>query len=416
MATEGPISAPTTAPSVIPGGALSGAIRGAQFEGFMKRLLGGLAGGFAALGAAFAQDSGWNGPVDGDVGMVPAASKLAEEVHFFHNGVLMPIITVISIFVLLLLLWVVFRYNVKRNPEPQKFSHNTLIEVVWTGIPILILLVIAFFSFDLLYKEDVIPDGKQTVARGDGATDVFTVANDFPPSRLAAAPKHVQVFKGSAAGAKGLIHGRDYTIDGLGTPSLAIKFKTAPSAGESVVVRVGRSLVGAGEKREIAMAPTMTLKAIGYQWGWSYAYPDFGDFEFASNMLPEEKTTPELYRFEVDNRIVLPVGETIRVVTTARDVIHAFALPNFAIKIDAVPGRLNETWFKADREGVFYGQCSEICGVRHSAMPIAVEVVSRPKFEAWIDSQRALAGLEPMFAPAGSKFADAVVVSDTAAQ
>ncbi len=124
-------------------------------------------------------------------------------------------------------------------------------------------------------------------------------------------------------------------------------------------------------------------------------------------MLPKEKTTPELYRFAVDNRIVVPVGETIRVVTTARDVIHAFGLPNFAIKIDAVPGRLNETWFKSDREGVFYGQCSEICGVRHSAMPIAVEVVSRPKFQAWVDSQRALAGLDPMFNADAAKFADA---------
>ncbi|HBK90861.1 MAG TPA: hypothetical protein DDZ68_04225 [Parvularcula sp.] len=160
----------------------------------------------------------------------------------------------------------------------------------------------------------------------------------------------------------------------------------------------------------------MTLKVVGYQWGWSYSYPDFGDFEFASNMLPEEKTTPELYRFEVDNRVVVPVGETIRVVTTARDVIHSFALPNMAIKVDAVPGRLNETWFKADREGVFYGQCSEICGVRHSAMPIAVEVVSRPKFEAWVDSQRALAGMAPMFGADLGKFAAAPAADAAAAQ
>ncbi len=382
----------------------------------MKRLLGGFIGGAAAFGAAFAQDSGWNGPTDGDIGMLPAASKLAEEVHFFHNGILMPIITIISVFVLALLLWVVFRYNVKSNPEPRKFSHNTLVEVIWTGVPILILLVIAFFSFDLLYKEDVIPDGKQIVAKADGATTDFPFANDFPPSRMAAAPKHVQVFKGNAAGAEGLVHGRDYTLAGLGSSTVAVKFKSAPAAGETVVIRAGRSLVGAGSNREIALAPTMTLKAIGYQWGWSYAYPDFGDFEFASNMLPEEKTTPELYRFEVDNRVVLPVGETIRVVTTARDVIHAFALPNFAIKVDAVPGRLNETWFKADREGVYYGQCSEICGVRHSAMPIAVEVVSRPKFEAWIDSQRALAGMDPMFTPAAGKFAAAPAADAAAAQ
>jgi cytochrome c oxidase subunit 2 len=222
---------------------------------------------------------------------------------------------------------------------------------------------------------------------------------------MAAAPKHVQVFKGTSAGAEGLVHGRDYALEGLGTATVAVKFKAPPAAGETVVIRVGRSLVGAGGAKEIALAPTMTLKAVGYQWGWTYAYPDFGDFEFASNMLPEDKTTPELYRFDVDNRIVVPVGETIRIVTTARDVIHAFALPNFAIKIDAVPGRINETWFKADREGVYFGQCSEICGVRHSAMPIAVEVVARPKFEAWVDSQRAQAGLEPMFGTQQEKFA-----------
>ncbi len=378
----------------------------------MKRMIGGTAALAALVSGAFAQSS-WNGPTDGGVGMLPAASKLAEEVHFFHNGVLMPIITFISLFVLALLLWIVFRYNVKSNAAARKFSHNTAIEIVWTGVPILILLAIAFFSFDLLYKEDVVPDGKQVVARGDGVTTDFPFANDFPASRVAAAPKHVQVFKGTAAGAEGLVYGRDYTLAGLGSPTVAVKLNAAPGPNETVVIRAGRSLIGVGAAKEIALAPTMTLKAVGYQWGWSYSYPDFGDFEFASNMLPADKTTPELYRFEVDNRVVLPVGETIRIITTARDVIHAFALPNMAIKIDAVPGRLNETWFKADREGVFYGQCSEICGVRHSAMPIAVEVVSRPKFEAWVDSQRALAGLEPMFNKDAAKFADA---SSAAAQ
>jgi cytochrome c oxidase subunit 2 len=151
----------------------------------------------------------------------------------------------------------------------------------------------------------------------------------------------------------------------------------------------------------------MTLKVNGYQWGWTYSYPDYGDFEFSSNMAAEDQTTPDRYRFEVDNRVVVPVGETIRVTTTARDVIHSWALPNFAIKIDAVPGRINETWFRAEREGVYYGQCSEICGVRHSFMPIAVEVVSRPAFEAWVDGQRALAGLDPMFETNKVKLAQA---------
>jgi len=141
----------------------------------------------------------------------------------------------------------------------------------------------------------------------------------------------------------------------------------------------------------------MTLKVTGSQWYWNYAYPDFGDFDFFSNMLAKDQTTPELYLRAVDNRIVVPVGETVRVTVTARDVIHAWALPAFAIKIDAVPGRINEVWFNADREGIYYGQCSEICGIKHAFMPIAVEVVSRPAFEAWIDSQRALAGMDPLF-------------------
>ena len=356
----------------------------------------GLTAAMSILGVAAAET--YYRPVDGDIAMLPAASKLAEEVHFFHNAILMPIITVISLFVLALLLWVMVRYNSKANPTPKKFSHNTLVEIVWTGIPILILVAIALPSFDLLFKEDIIPDGKQIVASADGSTNVFTFDNDFPPSRMAAADRHVQVFLGSASGVVGLTPGKDYSLEGLGAPKISVKLTTAPRAGDRLVVRMGRSLVGAANgPREIVLAPSMTLKAIGFQWGWTYSYPDFGDFEFTANMAPKETTPPDTYRFETDNRVVVPVGETIRVVTTARDVIHAWALPNMAIKVDAVPGRLNETWFKADKEGVYYGQCSEICGVRHSAMPIAVEVVSRPAFEAWVNAKRVESGMEPMF-------------------
>jgi cytochrome c oxidase subunit 2 len=362
---------------------------------FSGTAIAGVAAALAAFGVAGAED-GYR-PVDGGVTMLAAGSKLAEEVHFFHNSILLPITTVISVFVLLLLLFVMVRFNSKTNPVPRKFSHNTLVEVVWTGIPILILVGIAIPSFELLFKEDVIPDGKQIVADADGTTSVFTFDNDFPPSRVAAADRHVQVFVGNSSGAAGLVSGADYTLEGLGTSKVTVKFSQAPKAGDRVVVRMGRSLVGVGDNREIALAPSVTLKVIGFQWGWTYSYPDFGDFEFSANMAKEEDTTPELYRFEVDNRVVVPVGETIRVVTTARDVIHAWALPNMAIKIDAVPGRLNETWFKADKEGVYYGQCSEICGVRHSAMPIAVEVVSRPAFEAWVNEKRVENGMEPMF-------------------
>ena len=148
---------------------------------------------------------------------------------------------------------------------------------------------------------------------------------------------------------------------------------------------------------EIAMAPSVTLKATGLQWAWQYNYPEFGDFEFLAKLLPEDETTKELYLFETDNHVVLPVGETIRLITTASDVIHAWAMPSFAVKVDAVPGRNNETWFKANKTGMYYGQCSEICGKDHSFMPIAVKIVTRPEFEAWVDQQRALAGLDPMF-------------------
>lgn len=355
----------------------------------------------------------------GGISLQAANSALAEEVHFFHNWVLMPIMTGICLLVLGLLAWVVFRYNSKANPTPRKFSHNTAIEIIWTGVPILILLIIALPSFDLLYKEDVQPDGKQMVVEADGRTASFVFANDFPERRTIERPSHVEVLVDSGAGLQRLAHRADYTLNGLGESEVEVAFETPPSAGDTIVIRGGRSGLNArgcgGLPRyfgacpqTIALAPSMTLKVNGYQWGWTYSYPDFGDFEFSSNMLPESETTPELYRLEVDNRVVVPVGETVRVTTTARDVIHSWAMPNFAIKIDAVPGRINETWFNADREGVYYGQCSEICGIKHAFMPIAVEVVSRPEFEAWIDEQRELAGMEPMFATDEMQLADAV--------
>ncbi len=369
----------------------------------MKKFLSGLSGLFvlAAESAHAAQE-------DGAISMVPAASALAEEVHFFHNGILLPIITVICLLVLALLLVVILRFNVKANPEPNRFSHNTLIEIIWTGVPILILLVIALPSFELLFKEDVTPDGKQVAARGDGQTVDFVFPNDFPESRMVARPDHLQVIVDDGATRTTLKHRRDFRVEGWGETNLVVSLNEPAPAGASVILRGGRSTQNVSScpmakryidscEKEVVLAPTMTLKVNGYQWGWSYSYPDFGDFEYSSNMLPEEQTTPELYRFEVDNRVLVPVGETIRVTTTARDVIHSWAIPSFAIKIDAVPGRINETWFRAEQEDVYYGQCSEICGVKHSFMPIAVEVVSRPEFEAWVDSQRALAGLDPMF-------------------
>ena len=348
----------------------------------------------------------------GGIALQPANSAVAEDVHFFHNAVLMPIITFICVFVLALLIWVMVRYNRGSNPNPRKFSHNTLVEIVWTGVPILILLVIALPSFELLYKQDVTPDGKQEVFQADGRATEFVFANDFPERRMVDSRRHLEVLVASGAETRRLQYNADYTVEGFGEPEVRVSLNTAPSAGERVIVRGGRSSENASEcgafgryfdlcEKEIVLAPTMTLMVNGYQWNWQYFYPDFGNFDFFSNMLAEDQTTEELYRLEVDNRVVVPVGETIRVIVTANDVIHAWAMPAFALKIDAVPGRINETWFKADREGVYYGQCSEICGVKHAFMPIAVEVVARPEFEAWIDEQRALVGMEPMFTSDG---------------
>ncbi len=347
----------------------------------------------------------------GGVTMQPPNSATAEQVQFFHNMILLPIISVICLFVLALLVWVIVRYNSKANPNPRKFSHNTLVEVLWTGVPIMILLIIALPSFDLLFTEGVTPDGKQSVMRGDGRTQDFVFANDFPASRMVHRPKQLQVLVDDGSGAQLMKNRIDYVATGFGEPEILVSMNAPPAAGARVILRGGRSV---DQRGDVTLAPTMTLKVTGVRWYWNYAYPDFGDFDFVSNMAVEEDTTPELYRLEVDNRVVVPVGETIRLTVTGSDVIHAWALPAFAIKIDAVPGRVNETWFKADREGVFYGQCSEICGIRHAFMPIAVEVVSRPVFEAWIDSQRALAGMGPMFETNNVKVAQGVIAGAAA--
>lgn len=230
-------------------------------------------------------------PTPGGIGLQPAASPLKEHAHFFHNVILMPIITGISLLVLGLLLWVVFRYNRRRNPVPAKWSHNTTIEVIWTLVPVAILIFIAVFSFRLLFTYHDMPE------------------------------------------------------------------------------------------------PDLTVKVTGNQWNWSYEYPDLGVAEYISNMLPEDQTTPQLYRLAADEPMVVPVGQTVRLLVTASDVIHAVALPAFGLKVDAIPGRLNETWFRADRTGVFYGQCSELCGVDHAFMPLQINVVTQAEFEAWVTSR-----------------------------
>ncbi|MEO0982178.1 MAG: cytochrome c oxidase subunit II [Pseudomonadota bacterium] len=247
-------------------------------------------------------------PVDGAYGFQPPATELARDAFGFHNILLMPIITAITIFVLALLLWVMVRFNKRANTTPSKTTHNTLIEVVWTTIPVVILVIIAGFSFPLLYKFDRAPDLEALAAE-------------------------------DAAAAEGWIN----------------------------------------------------VKAQGNQWNWTYTYPDLLDdsgfpLEFVSNPLHRGISTDEargLTNLSVDYPVVVPVGRYIRYYTAASDVIHSWAVPAFGIKTDAIPGRLNQGWFKVDEPGVYYGQCSELCGKDHAFMPIEIRVVDQATYDAW---------------------------------
>lgn len=244
-----------------------------------------LTGAEAAL-AGLGQPSPWQ------VGLQQSASPVMDNIIWFHDFLLY-IITGIAGFVLVLLVIVMVRFNARTNPSPSRTTHNTLIEIAWTLIPIVILMVIAVPSFKLLFLQLNVP------------------------------------------------------------------------------------------------AADLTVKATGKQWYWSYSYPDNGQFEFDSLMLKEaERKEGQPRLLAVDNEMVVPVNKTVRVITTGSDVIHSFAVPSFGIKIDAIPGRINETWFTATREGVYYGQCSELCGKDHAFMPIAVHVVSEQAFSAWVEEAK----------------------------
>lgn len=252
----------------------------ARILGSAAGMLGLIAG---AAGTAWAE-----APRNWQMGLDAAASPTMERIGEFHD-LLLVIITAITVFVLALLLYVMYRFSEKRNPTPTKTTHNTLIEVLWTTIPVVILVVIAIPSFKLLYFADRVEEAD------------------------------------------------------------------------------------------------MTIKAIGRQWYWSYEYPDNGNFTFDAFMVPEEDLEEgQLRLLETDNRVVVPVNTKIRLLITASDVLHSFALPAMGVKLDAVPGRINETWMEVTREGTFYGQCSEICGTGHSYMPIVVEAVSRERFDEWV--------------------------------
>lgn len=258
-------------------------------------------GVLAAFEPAFAQQ-GMGQPVPRGIGFQQSVTEIMDFIHWFHNGFLLPIITIICLFVAGLLGWCLYRFSEKRNPVPSKTTHHVGIEVAWTVLPVLILIIIAIPSFRLLYKQ-------QTVPRAD-----------------------------------------------------------------------------------------ITIKATGSTWKWSYDYPDHGNFSFVSTMSTDAERAQRVAQgtpanevprlLAVDNEVVVPVGRIVRVQVTSSDVIHAFAVPSFGIKVDAVPGRLNETWFRANREGIYFGQCSELCGKDHAFMPIAVRVVSEQAFAAWVEEAK----------------------------
>ncbi|MDF2231459.1 cytochrome c oxidase subunit II [Albimonas sp. CAU 1670] len=292
--------------------------------GKMASILSGLAGGLTAAvaaPAAFAQDSATiiGIPHDGGTGFQHAATELASDLHWL-DGFLLVIITVIVLFVTALMAYVVFRFNEKANPKPATFTHNSLVEVVWTVVPIVILVAIAIPSLQLLSKQVTIPEAD------------------------------------------------------------------------------------------------LTIKATGNQWYWSYDYPDpngeadfafdammvgygYKDYETAKANVGDELeaagVTRENYRLQTNNWVVVPVGKVVRMQVTAADVIHSWTIPAFGVKMDGIPGRLNEIWFQVDEPGIYYGQCSELCGKDHAYMPISVKAVSPEEYDAWLaDAQAKFAGVE----------------------
>ena len=241
-----------------------------------------------------------NQPKEWQLGFQNAASESMRDIVNFHNNLLLPVIIAISVFVLFLMIYTCIRFRESKNPVPSKTTHNVAVEVLWTLIPCLILIVMAVPSFKILYKQDTIPKAD------------------------------------------------------------------------------------------------VTVKAIGYQWYWGYEYPD-ENIIFESYMIKEDELKENQPRLlTVDNEVVVPVNKVVKVLITANDVLHAWALPSFGVKRDAVPGRINETWFKAEKVGTYYGQCSELCGIQHAFMPITVRVVTDEEYAIWLAEAKMKFANEPI--------------------
>jgi cytochrome c oxidase subunit 2 len=258
-----------------------------------------LAGVLSGGGLAMAAEETAGRPVDKGTGFQRAVSEVARDIHWYDD-LLLIIITAITIFVIALLGIVIVRYNSKANPKPATFTHNAVLEVVWTAIPVVILVIIAIPSLRLLFLQIDVPE------------------------------------------------------------------------------------------------PDLTIKATGSQWYWSYEYPaeqiEFDALMLQKDELEENGYTADDWLFATDTRVVVPVDAVVHVLVTGADVIHAWTIPSFGSKIDAVPGRINETWFRAEEIGTYFGQCSELCGKDHSYMPIVVEVVSQEDYDAWVATQQAASG------------------------
>ncbi|GGG31341.1 cytochrome c oxidase subunit 2 [Caldovatus sediminis] len=286
------------------------------------RLAAGLAIGLLAAGAALAQSSGGVGaepaqgvgaPVPWGLGLQPSGGPVKTAISDLNTMVL-GIMIAITAFVTALLGWCLWRYRAAANPTPSKTSHNTMLEIAWTVIPVLILIVIAIPSFRLIYYQDRARDAD------------------------------------------------------------------------------------------------LTINVQGRQWYWHYRYPDHGDLAFDSRPIPDDEIRPgQLRALSVDEPLVVPVGKNVRVLTTGQDVIHSFFVPSLGVQKYTIPGRTLETWFRADRPGVYYGQCNQICGTNHWFMPIEVRAVPEPEFQAWVERarQRAAQGLPPGGAPAVAEGAPA---------
>ena len=260
----------------------------------MKKIL------FTVLATILSTQAWANQPKNWQLGFQDSASQGMTEIVSFHNNILLPVIIAISVFVLFLMIYVCIRFRASKNPNPSKTTHNVAVEVLWTLIPCLILIVMAVPSFKILYKQDTIPKAD------------------------------------------------------------------------------------------------VTVKAVGYQWYWGYEYPD-ENIIFESYMIKENELKENQPRLlTVDNEVVVPVNKVVKVLITANDVLHAWALPSFGVKRDAVPGRINETWFKAEKVGTYYGQCSELCGIQHAFMPITVRVVTDEEYAIWLAEAKMKFANEPI--------------------